>query len=113
MKLIMTAIMALSITATSMASDVSQTALDTLLGSSTTQVSGDILKDETVSSIYNNALEELAVVKNECVKSESSKDELKCTLMLTTSYGDTALIYNVNAAGTELQSVHVEVSRGH
>ena len=111
-KLIMTAIMALSITASAMAADVSQTALDTLLASQSAQLSGDILPGETVTSIFVGALEGNADIKNECVT--TGTDEVSCTLWITFSpMGETALEYKVNAAGTAMQSPFVNVARGH
>lgn len=108
----MTAIMAISITATSMAADVSHDAFDALLNSKTVQLRGDVQADETVGSIVFSAITGNADIKNECVTTGS--DEVSCTLWITyTPMGETALEYKVNAAGTAMQSDYVNVARGH
>ena len=112
MKFIMTAIMALSITATSMAADVSHEAFDALLNYKTVQLRGDVQADETVGSIVFNGLTGAADIKNECAT--TGADEVSCTLWIVyPQMGETAVEYKVNAAGTALQSDYVNVSRGH
>ena len=93
------------------ASELEQTALNTLL-TSETRLSGDVHSHETVDSIYSNALRAKAKINNTCVEVVATRSA-RCILWLTFSpIGETALEYSVLLPGDVLQSSRVDVSRG-
>ena len=103
-------VLALITSFSAFAESLSETALKTLL-SSKTIVIGDVHSDESVQSIYKNALSSNAKIENEC--RIISDKEAKCTLWLTYSpLGETALEYVVLLPGDKLQSPIIAVSRG-
>lgn len=110
MKALVVAIMALSISSAVFAADLNQISLDTLLSAPSTRLVGDVRPEETVVSIFVDALEGNANIKNECKVSGAVAN---CTLWLTYSpMGETALEYTVTAAGDQLLSNLITVSRG-
>lgn len=93
------------------ASELNQTALNTLL-TSETSLSGDVHSYETVDSIYSKALKANAKIENTCSIVTGTKSA-RCILWLTFSpIGETALEYSVLLPGDKLLNSRVDVSRG-
>ncbi len=93
------------------ADSLNDKALETLLASKETTVVGDVRAHETVSSIYNHAIESKAAIRNVCRPLNS--EIANCILWITFGpIGETALVYQVFIPGDKLTSNIVDVARG-
>lgn len=112
MKLLSALLMTLSLSFSVQASDLNQTALETLLSTPNLQVTGDVHSYETFDSIYQGALEANARIENECRVKEGGR-VADCILWINFSpIGETAVEYKILLPSGKLFSQLLFVSRG-